>query len=654
MKHISQFQTADEAAVLVCNYFRGNEHLFTEALSFENVKAEAVVLNLVESVIPSNLFMEMHLDMILDKKRDALSQYYKNLAKNKNELLEKAKIALSGPNAKQLNEAIKQLKKEILSRFTVNEDNSLLGLDALDPTKALAAQIKNTLTSAAGIPTTLAQPATQTAATTQVAKTKTAVTQAASTNNVDAAIAGGEYKGKTDGTIVGSLKELWNALTEDNSPIGVLHLLLDILGVVGDFLGPELPIGLIADLLNAIIYFIRASLAKPEKSGELWLLGSISLVAAFVFGAGDALKLLKGGAKGAAPVMEAMLKNGQKGGIAELSKLSTKERGPVIRLLRFLSKNIGVAIGKAAELLGKFTTGFISKAVGWLPFIGTPLKTFFKSIGDKFTTYGEKLATFSKDFASVERWAIKSEAESVKSAVANSMKKGNYSYVKDPSGMILIKNEKGVVEAQISEDAFRKVFGDKAHGLFKNTDTDAMLLYFQKIPSSNPKLSGTIVKFFKETGWKAFKNTGRLTFFIGKQIIKLLNNGKDWQEAGYTEEEVEYYGNAAMTAWINDRIHKKKEETGAVYVPEIMLDSSEKEVFDRVTAYQNNYAKLFGEPTIIPVIYDKYGNEEVEKEFDDFWKAVKDGKIERSKDGKTTVVKESRSLFKHIIPYSKF
>lgn len=641
MRSTNPFQTSKDSAALISQYFRGNEHLFSEAISFDRIRVEARALNRMESMIPREMLLELHLDMILNRGSHTVTEYYKSLSKGRNLILERAK--LTWHKEKKLNEAMLHFKKELRSRLKsrVNEQD-LPSIDIPDPTAAFSSAIKGAITRTVG--TTPTDPAASPTTPQPSAPASDEPLQ----NQFDTALAGGEYKAKEDDGVSGTLKRLWNALTEDGEPIGILHLVLDIVGLLGDFTGT--PVGLIADLLNAVIYFYRASIAEEGKAGTFWLLGSINLISAFVFGAGDVLKGLKPGAKSAAPVMEAILKGGAKGGAEAIAKVPVKERGPAIRLLRFISKNIAGALGKASSLLGKFFGEFLAKVTGWLPFIGTPLKGAFESIGKVFNKSGESMISFSKEFGSAEKIAAKAETAAAQQAISNSLKKEGYQYVKDAAdpNLVLIKNESGAVEATMSTESFKKTFGEKAAGLFGKSETDAMLLYYPKIASANPKIEESISKYMLKKGKNFVKFQAKLAFFIGKQIIKLISGGKDWQEAGFQQEEVEYWGNSAWTSWIQDEIIKKKEETGATYIPYLELDSSEKEVFERVTNYQNNYAKLFGERTLIPVVYDRYGNDGVEEEIEDLWKAIGAGTVKREE------IKESLSTMKYIIPYSKF
>lgn len=637
MKSRTQFQNSKDSAEIISQYFRGNEHLLSQAITFDRVKIEARQLNLMESIIPKEKLLELHLDMILNRGTHAVTKYYKNLSNGRNLLLERAK--LTGYQEKQLNESLLNFKKKFRStlKTRVNEQGVPTG-DIADPTAIFSNAVKGAM----GVPTIPNIPNTITQSA-PIAASSTLSNQDA----FDTALAGGEYKASEDGGVSGLLKKLWNALTEDGTPIGILHLVLDIVGLLGDAFPP---VGLIADLLNAVIYFYRASIAEEGKAGTFWLLGSINLIAAFLFGSGDMLKLLKPGAKAAAPVMEAILRGGAKGGADAIAKIPIKERGPAIRLLRFISKNIAGIFGKASSLLGKFFGEFLAKITGWLPFIGTPLKSVFESIGKVFAKSGDSMLIFSKEFDTVEKIAAKAETAAAQAAISNSLKKSGYKYVKDSAdpSLVLIKNESDVIEATMSIESFKKTFGEKAAGLFSKTETESMLLYYPKLASGAPKVEEGLIKYFLKTGKKFVKFHAKLAFFIGKQVIKLINDGKEWQDLGYKKEEVEYWGNSAWSSWIQDEILKKKEETGAVYVPSLDLDSSEKEIFDRVTNYQNNYAKLFGERTLIPVIYNKYGNEDVEEEFADLWKEIGEGSVKKEE------VTESLSPLRYIIPYSKF
>jgi hypothetical protein len=180
-----------------------------------------------------------------------------------------------------------------------------------------------------------------------------------------------------------------------------------------------------------------------------------------------------------------------------------------------------------------------------------------------------------------------------------------------------------------------------------------MNAYYKGISSSNKTLGGSIATSLGKVVGKAIKNTSRLALFVGKQVIKYITD-MDPAEAGYTPDEVEYWGNSALQSWINEELKKKKKETGATYIPALDLDSSDAETFERITNYQNEYAKMFGQPTIIPVIYNKFGNEDAEEEFDEYFEYLrKEANKPKDVTPKEKETNESVS-FKHIIPFYKF
>lgn len=613
MEYLIQNEDVPGPSLLISKYFNGTGPVFETTLKYDNFLWELRILEEAESVLPTSLSFDLHLDMILDQGGQAVTRYYKNLINGKNDVLEKAKTHLRKFDHPRINESSlifnKKAKKKLTERL--NEADSMISL--LDPSKSLTDLIKTSVSKEYKKKSGEISPITDGAENTEA--------------EFEIALGGGEYKGtKEDAS--GVLVKLWNSLTEGNSMIGVIHLLLDILGAFGDFV--FLGMGAIFDILNAIIYFIRGK----------FLLGAISLIAAVVFGAGDTLKLLKPAARSAEPVMMALIKNGGKSGGEALAKLPAKESGPVLNLLRFIAKNIGTALGKATSLLGKFFDQFLSKAVGWLPIIGKPLKSFFDEIGGAFGRYGQDLTKVSKEFGLAEKTAIdisrKESAESLNTLLKTS---GQGIIIEPGSKVAKIVDKEGKVIGK--EFPVEWVPGYKSKKAILGSE-EAIGKYYSGVASSNEKMAEGIGKSLTKMGATAFKRTGQFAFFIGKEIIK-LTSGKDWQEAGYKEEEVEYWGNSALTSFINDRIKKEKKDSGATYIPAVDLDSSEEEVFERITKYQNEYAKLFGQPQIIPVIYDKYGD--TEEEFEEAWKAI--GLSGTTPDD----VKES---FKYIIPFSKF
>ncbi len=568
-------QNQYDSAQLISQYFKGNEQVFAKVLTYENVKWEANLLNISESIIPEKLCLELHFDMILNEGAQAVTNYYKTLLTGKNLILEKAKATLS-KRASKINESSFYFNRAVRKKITQILNEADL---SLDPTAIFGKELQKTVTPASEPTSFLTGDAAY-----------------------DAALQGGEYTGK-DADKMGLLQSLWNALTEGGEPIGILHLVLDIVGVIGDFVFPGA--GALADIINACIYFYRGKM----------LLGSISLIAGLVFGSGDLLKLFKPVAVPMEKVLLASMKS-SKLGAEELARVSAKDQGLVIKGLRYLSKNIGDALSKANGILGKFFNEFIAKVAGWVPFIGAPLKSFFEGIGRSFTKYSDDLTKFSREFSTVEKEALEASAKSLSNSI-NQVYKGTAKAELDAAtGTVKIIDSNGKVISEVAEEVLidAKLWNKKAPGLFPPNKSEGILNYMNSVASINQKTSEGLSKFFGKALKSTAKTTAQFSAFIGKQIIKYIT-GEDPQKAGYTEDEVELWGSAGLTDWINKELKKKKEEEGVPYVPTIMLDSSDEETFNRITDYQNDYAELTGMPQIIPVIYDKFDDEEQKKDY---------------------------------------
>jgi hypothetical protein len=625
-----------EAVELFNKYFEKSESLFSKTLNFEAVVAESKLLEESESVISKKIAFDLHLDMILNEGSHAVTEYYKSLSQGKNLILEKAKKISKNP--KLIEESLqtfrKALRKEI---FALNEND----IAAAAPTTFFpgAAEFQKQFKSAVDKIKTQTPPATNPSIPTSVPDS----------GEVDRVLAGIPQE-KPESSSFGLIKKLWNSLTEGGEPIGILHLVLDIIGVIGDFIIPG--VGAIADIINAIIYFIRGK----------WMLGTISLIAGLLFGAGDALKLLKGSAGAAEKVMVTTAKSGGKEGASELAKVSAKEQGGVIKLLRYIASNIGGVLGKAGSMLGAFFDGFLAKVVGWLPIIGKPLKAFFEKIGSLFGNYSKSLTNFSKEFTTLEKEALEIAAKNADKTMEAFLKSEGEMILDSSTGMVRCVDKSG---KQIGEEfsvellTNSKVLNKKYPNLFKVGEKEAILKYYNSISKSGKLITGSTVEGLQKSLKLSALTAGRLPFFIGKLVWKLIT-GEDWQKSGATKEEVEYQGTAALQDWLNEKQKKQKGEEGAVYIPAINLNSDDKETFDRITNYQNNYAKLFGQPQVIPVVYDKYGNDELEEELKDFWKVAG---IERKKEFEELEKKESEknkketnesASFKYIIPFSRF
>ena len=184
-----------------------------------------------------------------------------------------------------------------------------------------------------------------------------------------------------------TLRSIWSALTENGSPLGILHLILDIIGFLpGKWVG--FPIDVVADGLNALIYLFEGQYGSAL----------ISAIAAVLPGADflKALKLAKGFKK-INSLAEIAFKTGKadpgilkalaKEDPATLSKFVTLFSGakPVISFFVNLAKGIGRGIEALLKLwpISKLFGG-MGKTLGkWLDDAVVPItKNLDSAIAD--------------------------------------------------------------------------------------------------------------------------------------------------------------------------------------------------------------------------------------------------------------------------------
>ena len=555
--------------------FEAAEPRLSKILTFDNLVNEAHALRVIESNIPDSLRFDLHLDMIFGESSYNIADYYRSLSNGTNYILEAARKIL--PDSPTITESIESFKTYLGS--LLNEESLTLGM----PTDAMsmAAPLK-----------------------------------------------------PRGGGFWGTLKSLWNAVTEGGSVIGIIHFIIDIIGLVGDFIFPG--VGVCADIINAIIYAIR---------GE-WMMCAISVIAAVVIGAGDALKLVRFAAKPGQKVLTTLAKEGGSKQAAEmLAKMPAKEKGGVLKLLTGIFGNLGGALGKATSLMGQLIQGF-GKVTSYIPGLGGALKWIFDGLGKTLTAFGKKMSLASANFKLATTAAKESAALSLDAA----MKAGG-DLVIDGGPWMKVVNKEGKVIGKYPTKQFDNITGDvllratekragskkAASILYKKGDDVAKVTKTLESPAVQASMRKRAYSFFNTTSfWKGSKRFAKdLPFFLGKQIYKVIF-GTSWVDGAsnsWSKREVEGHGNGAFNHWIDGRIKDEMDKTGAVYIPALNLDSSDQEVVDKVTDYQNHFAKLYGQPTIMHVVTKQYDKDGPDAEFAEFFDEVAKGNVTRGGKG---------------------
>jgi hypothetical protein len=178
-------------------------------------------------------------------------------------------------------------------------------------------------------------------------------------------------------------------------------------------------------------------------------------------------------------------------------------------------------------------------------------------------------------------------------------------------------------------------------------------------PAIQKSLRSRAFKYFKTTsfakGGTRFVND--LIFFIGAQAYKYIY-GKPWTGGSgdaWTRDEVAGAGNGHLNDWISKRLVEERKKTGATYVTGLVLDSQDKEAVEELTKYQNEFAKITGQPSIIHAITNQRDTKEASDEINDFFNEIAKGNVIRGGDGDriSTNIDESIKI-KKISSFSNF
>jgi hypothetical protein len=305
------------------------------------------------------------------------------------------------------------------------------------------------------------------------------------------------------------------------------------------------------------------------------------------------------------------------------------DAGPMKRFLGLLASMVGTAIGKASTLLGKFVQG-VGKVFSWIPGLNRLTNPLFEGLGKILTSFGEKMSLFASNFKLLEKGAVKELDDLV---TADTFRRIT------PDGKFVEFVGKDAKVTRFPADDVAKAYRMTNPKNGKLFTTGAEWVKYHKAvakPAVKAAFKDRFLAFFMTRFNKeAAENfSKRMPYFVGKQIYKLIF-GSDFIDgkSKWTRAEVEGHGNGAFNDFLRRRIEEEKAKRGADFIPSLNLDASDKEAFDKITEYQNNYAQLNGQPSIMHVVYDKADNNAEAKEFKSFFDKVAAGEIKRGDAG---------------------
>ncbi len=564
MKHVLQYDNPSELSTLINNSLKGTEEVFEHLFSTENIMSEVELLNRAEESIPEELKFNLELDLILKRGKNSSTDYYRGLAEGKNLLVDSLDPNINSPEIKKVNEAM---------------------LDFIDSIKFLRKKENKHLLEAA------------TAKISDVTKMGDA-DMSKMLGNIEST---SDLSGITSGVSwTGLLKKLWNAVTEGGSAIGILHLVLDIVGLFGDFFGP---IGMVADVLNGIIYMVRGK----------WVLATISFIAALIPFAGSLFAgVFKAGSKTGAQVLEISAAWGKSNKISKEAVVLAQKASPdSIKAMGYVAKSSKKMLPGLSTFMSKFFSDFLGKLVGWIPLIGKPLKRFFDSIAGMFSKYSTKITKFADDVPEVMAKAatksiddfFKATAKEGSEIVVSSSGKGLS--VVDSAGKEIVELEARYLKnadviarrwggaAGMGDDAFKAI----------GKNQDSILTFYKSMGTLN-KSADNMYGLVNRVGSKVVKAyvvTAQIPMFVGKQIWKAINN---WEGMDLSGGEYKAIGNVAISDVMQKIMNKNlKENPDASYsVP--YVDAMENEEAQRILQSTLQYnAEKYDMPHIIDVGY---------------------------------------------------
>lgn len=428
-------------------------------------------------------------------------------------------------------------------------------------------------------------------------------------------------------TITGVLNSILKALTGNYSPLGILQLALDVVGMIGDFIIPGL--GMAADLINALIYL---------ASGE-YVLMAISLIS-IVPGIGDASKIFKPVAAPLQKMLAALFKKNSKEAAEVASRVPQARSFLADWLLPALAK-----IGSIFVSVARAINGLLNYLLSWLPggWGGGYVKKFFKWIDDQ-------LVRFKSALEGVDATAKKALADAA--TLAKAVDPDMAKEISNISSKIL--KEGGTVVQEGGEIIFKAADGKTVLGKFPADQVLNKQAFDAKFPGAKPttktrEIQSTIldpstgkpfVTKIDETIWAytvaKTKSTPKFVRWLSGKLSRKWNNrlvliklGKwiyQYMTAGNPDNlkiegtpipalddaDYAYVSAAALTDYVQQTISQRKDQTGEIYNPTVVfnsMDMDEKNGFDFTQSYLRDMARKTGQPSIIPVIYDKYKNE---------------------------------------------
>ena len=625
MKHVSPYLSMsefDKLGAFINERISTSKESIEKSLSIKSFKEDLSFLNRVESMIPEELQFQLHLSMILEKSKESISNYNRNLSQGKNNVLEEAASSMPIEESVKLKKAFNLLVEELKS---INP-NELISEQSMSLDKsAVQSQYSKDFDDV--------------------------MANIESPDDIPKKVSDEKFQ------VFKSAKSLLDSLTEGGSPIGILQFVLDIVGLVGDFFGP---VGLIADSINAIIYLFRGK----------YVLAILSIIAAMIPFAGNVIKGIfqgtKASSKTISKVGDLYLKGA--GGVGakvtdDAAKLIANSAPETAKGLKYISETGGKALTGFSRFIDGFFNSFLGKLVGWIPLIGKPLKRFFATVSDTIAGFTGKFTKMADDTPKI---LDKAELLNLNKFFEATSKSGSKVSVSGADLIVTATGRKPVIipakflkGTDFMVSRYGKGAGKELQRILNKAEINS-LTFYKSLSKGLESMSGVYKKsgFIKIAGKvvATISFSKKVPVFIGKQIWKFVSDGS----TELSDEEYEAWGVAGIDGLVQGRIDDALEKNpDAIYeVPHLnMTDIRDNDAIKALTEYQRKQAKLFGLDDIGMVGYYTRGEKDkVPEDVVNFYEDLYKGDMTQLKNMEKMfpVFENNSSKFKHIKPFSDF
>lgn len=403
---------------------------------------------------------------------------------------------------------------------------------------------------------------------------------------------------------LGLLDKIADSLTEGKSPIGFLHLALDIISIIGDI--PAIgPVGLIADIVNGLVYMFRGK----------YLLALLSFVGAAIPFAGPVIKRALSFSKVGKEVGEFTSKYFSKASVGSTKisddavELAAAASPESIKALEDIVEHTPKALDVVKNAIDTFFSGFLAKIASIIPFIGKPLSNMFKKIGSEFATFSRKASKLADDMPKILKEAdLKNLDNFFKESVDLTGKK----IIKKGDDLVIINNS-GVVKARVPAkvlkggDMLKKKYGGSIMKHIDPADLEKATIKFydslQSMLASSRKYQAMTI------AGKKFILKRKIPILIGKSIYKLVHDfaPDTFNPELATDTDFEAVGIAHITRTLQQKMKDDlKKNPDAVYSVPIVDALDGESSYHTLNGYLESNAKMMNLPGGFPRHLDSY------------------------------------------------